>query len=200
MDYSHFQHLIQTSSAGFASDVTPHPVTVTFTDATSSPVVFPLSEVIDLSTSASEQCPTVSGEKTPGPYGEVPGFLLDVTRGCPSGLCAQISGNSHNQSGSAAARACLDKRLKTVSADTSNHQDIRYGTPGMHISVTMTSYLNLYHVLGFCQSISRLRTVRRMSFSLKFSPGLTPTGQTLSRFPAHLSHLFSTQRLTYVNR
>lgn len=132
MDYSHFQHLIQTSSAGFAPDVTPHPVTVTLTDAAGSPAVFPLSEVIDLSTSASEQCPAVLGEKTPGTYGEVPGFLLD--RGCPSGPCAKVSVYSHDRSGSA-ARVCLETRFKTMSADTSNHHDIRYGTPGKHISL-----------------------------------------------------------------
>lgn len=191
MDYSHFQHLIQTSSDGFAPDVTPHPVTVTLTDAAGSPAVFPLSEVIDLSTSASEQCPAVSGEKTPGTYGEVPGFLLDITRVCPSGPCAKTSVYSHNHSGSA-ARVCLEKRFKTMSADASNHQDIRYWTPGKHISLIMTPYLNLYYVLGFFQSLSSLR---RGSSNLKFSPGLTPTGQMLSRIPAHLSHLFSTQLL-----
>lgn len=189
MDYSHFQHLIQTSSAGFAPDVTPHPVTVNLTDTAGSPAVFPLSEVIDLSTSASEQCLVMSGEKTPGTYGEVPGFLLDIARGCPSGPCAKTGVYSHNRPGSA-ARVCLEKRFKTVSADASNHQDIRYGTPDKHISLIMTPYLNLYHVLGFCQRISSLR---RGSCSTNFSPGLTSTGQTLSRFPAHFSHLFSTQ-------
>lgn len=141
MEYSHFQHLIQTSSTGFAADVTSHPVTVTLTDAAGSPVVFPLTEVIDLSASASEQCPAVSGEKTPGTYGEVPGFLLDIARSCPSGPCAKTSVYSHNRSGSA-ARVCLEKRFNTMSADASHHQDIRYGTPGKHISLIMTSYLN----------------------------------------------------------
>lgn len=191
MDYSHFQHLIQTSSAGFAPDVTPHPVTVTLTDAAGSPAVFPLSEVIDLSTSASEQCLAVSGEKTPGTYGEVPGFLLDVARGCSSGPCAKNGVYSHNRSGSA-ARVCLEKRFKSMSEDALNHQDIRYRTPDKHISLIMTPYLNLYHVLGFCQSVSSLR---KGSSSIKFSPGLTPTGQTLLRFPAHFSHLFTTRSL-----
>lgn len=137
MDYSHLQHLIQTSSAGFAADVAPHPVTVTLTDAAGSPAVFSLSEVIDLSTSAGEQCPVALGEKTPGTYGEVPAFLLDIGRGCPSGPCGKTSVYSHNRSGSI-PRVCLEKRFKTMSADASNHQDIMYGTPGKHLSLFMT--------------------------------------------------------------
>lgn len=193
MDYSHFQHLIQTSSAGFAPDVPPQPVTVTLTDAAGFPAILPLPEVIDLSTSTSEQWPAVSGEKTPGSYGEVPGYLLDFVRVCPSLPSAKTSVVSDNRSGSA-VRVCLENRFKTMSADASNHQDIRYGTLGI-LCIT-TPYLNLSHVLGFCQIISSNGRVRRGSSSLKFSPGLTPTGQTLSRFPAHFCHLFSTQSLT----
>lgn len=191
MDYSHFQHLIQTSSDGLAPDVTPHPVTVTLTDAAGSPAVFPLSEVIDLSMPASEQCPAVSGEKTPGTYGEVQGFLLDIAKGCPG---AKTSVYSHNRSGSA-ARVCLEKRFNIMLTDASNQQDIRYETPGKRILLIVTLCLNLHYLLGLCQSISSFRRVRRGSSSPKFSPGLTPTGQTLSRFPTHLCHLFSTQLL-----
>ncbi|XP_029689754.1 uncharacterized protein isoform X1 [Takifugu rubripes] len=122
MDLSHFQHLVQTSAAGFAPDVTPHPVTLTLTDAAGSPSVFPFTEVIDLSTSASEQCP---GEKTPGPYGEVPGFLLDIARGCSTVPCPKTSVHSHNRAGST-ARVCLEKRFKILSADPSNYQEIRF--------------------------------------------------------------------------
>lgn len=129
MDLSHFQHLVQTSAAGFAPDVPPHPVTLTLTDAAGSPSVFPFTEVIDLSTSASEQCP---GEKTPGPYGEVPGFLLDIARGCSTVPCPKTSVHSHNRAGST-ARVCLEKRFKILSADPSNYQEIRYGPPSKHI-------------------------------------------------------------------
>lgn len=140
MDYSHFQHLIQTSADGFAPDVTPHPVTVTVTDAAGSPAVFPFTEVIDLSTSASDQCPAVSGEKTPGTYGEVPGFLLDIARGCSSGPCPKTSTHSHSRSGST-ARVCLEKRFKAMSADASNYHDIRYGAPGQHVSLKMNDII-----------------------------------------------------------
>lgn len=129
MDLSHFQHLVQTSAAGFAPDVTPHPVTLTLTDAAGSPSVFPFTEVIDLSTSANEQCP---GEKTPGPYGEVPGFLLDIARGCSTVPCPKTSVHSHSRAGST-ARVCLEKRFKILSADPSNYQEIRYGPPSKHI-------------------------------------------------------------------
>lgn len=194
VDYSHFQHLIQTSSAGFAPDVTPQTVTVTLTDAAGFPAVFSSPEVLDLPTSTSEQCSTVSGEKTPGSYGGVQGYLLDLTRGCPSVPSKKNSVVSRNRSGSA-VRICLENKFKTMSADASNHQDIRYGTLGLFffkLLFVMTPYLNLYHVLGFFQIIS---SNGRGSSSLKFSPGLIPTGQALLRFPAHLSHFFSTQSL-----
>lgn len=134
VDYSHFQHLIQTSAAGFAPDVTPHPVTVTLTNAAGSPEVFPFTEVIDLSTSAGEQCPPPSGEKTPGTYGEVPGFLLDIARGCPSGPCAKTGVHSHSRSGST-VRVCLETRFKTMSADAprflSKHQQPQEAQEGV---------------------------------------------------------------------
>lgn len=176
VDYSHFQHLIQTTSAGFAPDVTPQTVTVTLTDAAGFPAVFSSPEVIDLPTSTSEQCSTVSGEKTPGSYEEGHGYLLDLTRGCPSVPSKKPSVVSRNRSGSA-VRICLENKFKTMSADASNHQDIRYGTLGFFLLLlllfVMTPYLNLYHVLGFCQIIS---SNRRGSSSLKFSPGLMLTG------------------------
>lgn len=195
MDFSHLQQLIQTSAAGFAPDVTPHPVTVTLTDSTDSPAVFPFTEVIDLSTSASEQCPSVSGEKTPGTYGEVPGFLLDIARGCSTGPCPKTSTHSHNRAGST-ARVCLEKRFKILSADISNYHDIRYGTPGKHVLLVTEPYLNLYRGLGFWQSTSS----RRGSFSLRISPGSTLTGQIFLRFPARLSWAFSTRSPTCVTR
>lgn len=192
MDFSHLQQLIQTSAAGFAPDVTPHPVTVTLTDSTDSPAVFPFTEVIDLSTSANEQCPAVSGEKTPGTYGEVPGFLLDIARGGSTGTCPKTSAHSHNRAGST-ARVCLEKRFKILS----NYHDIRYGTPGKHILLVTKPYLNLYRGLGFWQSTSSLR---RGSFSLRISPGSTLTGQIFLRFPAHLSWVFSTRSPTCATR
>lgn len=189
MDFSHFQHLVKTSAAGFAPDVTPHPVTLTLTDAAGSPSVFPFTEVIDLSTSANEQFP---GEKTPGPYGEVPGFLLDITRGCSTVTCPKTSVHSHNRAGSS-ARVCLEKRFKILSADPPNYQEIRYGPPSKHILLRMNPYLNAHHVSGFWQSSSSVRRPR-------FSPGPTSTGQTLLMFPVHLSWGFSTQSPTCVTR
>lgn len=129
-DYSHFQHVIQTSSAGFAPDVTPQTVTVTLTDAADFPVVFSSPEVIDLPTSTSEECSTVSGEKTPGSYGWVHGYLLDFTRGSPSIPSKKTSVVSRNRSGSP-VRICLENKFKTMSVDASNQQDIRYGTLGL---------------------------------------------------------------------
>lgn len=189
MDLSHFQHLVQTSAAGFAPDVTPHPVTLTLTDAAGSPSVFPFTEVIDLSTSANEQCP---GEKTPGPYGEVPGFLLDIARGCSTVPCPKTSAHSHSRAGST-ARVCLEKRFKILSADPSNYQEIRYGPPSQHILPLMNQSVNAHPVSGFWQSSSSLRRPR-------FSPGPASTGQTRLRFPAHLSWGFSTRSPTCATR
>lgn len=127
VDYSHFQHLIQTSSAGVAPNVIPQTVTATLTDAAAFPAYFSSPEVVDLPTSTSEQCSAVSGEKTPGSYGGVHGYLLDLTRGCPSVPSKTTSVVSRNRSGSA-VRICLENKFKTMSAEASNHQDIRYRT------------------------------------------------------------------------
>lgn len=189
MDFSHFQQLIQTSAAGFAPDVTPHPVTLTLTDAAGSPAVFPFTEVIDLSTSASEQCP---GEKTPGTYGEVPGFLLDIARGCSTGPCPKTSGHSHNRAGST-ARVCLEKRFKILSADPSNYQEIRCGAASKRVLLMANLYLSACGVSGFWPSISSLRRPR-------FRPGPALTGPVPLRSPVLLCWGFSTLSPTCVSR
>lgn len=122
VEYSHLQHLIQAHLE--AQAVPSHGLNARSHSATMSP--FASSQAIDLSTSTDEHCLVMPGEKTPAPYGEVPGFVLAKVRGedSPTEPRAESSASSEKQSRSG-ARVCLEKRFNTMSPDTARPQDIQ---------------------------------------------------------------------------
>lgn len=122
VEYSHLQHLIQAHLE--AQTVPSHGLNARSHPATMSP--FTSSQAIDLSTSTDEHCLVMPGEKTPAPYGEVPGFVLAKVRGQDSTTepHAESSASSQRQSRSG-ARVCLEKRFNTMSADAPRPQDIQ---------------------------------------------------------------------------
>lgn len=143
VEYSHFHHLMQTcidpqAAPSVVPGASSHLAAVMVADVGSSEASpFTASEAIDLSTTADDQSPMMPGEKTPAPYGEVPGFLLDMARGKdgPAGPRAKTSTYSHSQSGSA-ARVCLEKRFNIMSADTPRKEEFRYSCYDKHVSLT----------------------------------------------------------------
>lgn len=147
VEYSHFQHLMQTCIDPAAPLVVPDasshlPAVMVADVGTSEASPFAASEAIDLSTTADDQCPMMPGEKTPAPYGEVPGFLLDTARGedGPTRPRAKTSTYSHSQSGSA-ARVCLEKRFNIISADTLRKEEFRYSCYDKHVSRTYCIFI-----------------------------------------------------------
>uniref|UniRef100_A0A665V206 Uncharacterized protein n=1 Tax=Echeneis naucrates TaxID=173247 RepID=A0A665V206_ECHNA len=132
VEYTHLQHLIQAqleaqavSPAG--PDVRAPPAAVMVKEATGSTMSpFTTTQAIDLSTSADEHCLAMAGEKTPAPYGEVPGFVLARIR-CASTPTESPYSNrtsTEERSGSA-ARVCLEKRFNTVAAAVPKQSDIQ---------------------------------------------------------------------------
>lgn len=157
VEYSHFQHFMQTCiDPQAAPSASSHLAAVMVADVGSSVASpFTASEAIDLSTTADDQCPMMPGEKTPAPYGEVPGFLLDMASGedGPAGSRAKTSTYSHSQSGSA-ARVCLEKRFNIMSADTSRKEEFRYSCYDKHVSLTYCILIDGDVIFMHCAKIS----------------------------------------------
>nr|XP_046253407.1 transcription factor-like 5 protein isoform X2 [Scatophagus argus] len=131
VEYTHFQHLHQAEppDGPFAKS---HPATAMVKDATATPPqtsAFTSTQAIDLSASTDENCLVMSGEKTPASYGEVPGYVLARVRGedCPTEPRTNSSTSSQERSRSA-ARVCLEKRFKTMYAESPRQQDIHFLT------------------------------------------------------------------------
>ncbi|KAG7519529.1 transcription factor-like 5 protein isoform X1 [Solea senegalensis] len=123
VEYTHLQHLIQTQLEAQAgppdgSGVHGHPATVMVKDPTASTGLSAstTTQAIDLSTSNEL---VMQGDKTPGPYGEVPGFVLARITG--KGSLTKLHVNSRTSSlrqPRSAVRVRLEKRFKSMSADS----------------------------------------------------------------------------------
>ncbi|AWP10251.1 putative transcription factor-like 5 protein [Scophthalmus maximus] len=125
VEYTNLQHLVQVHMGAPGGppdgpDVRGHP-------AAGSLVTSPWtsSQPIDLSTWTDEHCPVTSGEKTPGSYGDVPGFVLAriIAEESPKNDPSANSSTPSMRPFRSAAKVCLEKRFNAT--DGPRRQDIQ---------------------------------------------------------------------------
>ncbi|KAM9351005.1 transcription factor-like 5 protein [Symphorus nematophorus] len=147
VEYTHLQHLFQAHMEAPGAppdgpDAGSYAPTVVVIDATGPTVMSPVTstQAIDLSTSTDEHSLVMPGEKTPGSYGEVPGFVLARVRGEDSPTEPHTSSiTSSQQRAISAARVCLEKRFNTMSADTQRQPDIQPAVLSKHLTMIQQS-------------------------------------------------------------